>query len=326
MHTATCFPRFVKLFVGLIGLFFVSTQAFAASLSASPTKVSYASTPVNGSSTQYVTLTDRGGLAKISWVGLNGAQSRSFQISGITTPLNLSSGKSTTFMVKFVPKSRGNFFAILTILWGTRDRLYVPLSGSTTSGGSSIPTSGSLTISPSSFSFGNVTVGTTASRTATLTASTAAVTISGATTTNQEFTLSGLTLPATIAAGKSIQVGVNFKPGGSGSTSTQFSVSGNAKNSPGAFTASGIGVATKPHTVGLSWSPSTSSVVGYNVYRGTATGGPYSKLNGSSIVTTSFSDATVKSGSAYFYVTTAVNSTGVESSKSNEVRAVIPTP
>ena len=85
-------------------------------------------------------------------------------------------------------------------------------------------------------------------------------------------------------------------------------------------------MATKQHTVGLSWSPSTSSVVGYNIYRGTATGGPYSKLNGSALVTTSYSDSTVKSGSTYFYVTTAVNSPGAESVKSNEARTAIPTP
>jgi len=188
------------------------------------------------------------------------------------------------------------------------------------------PISGTLTISPSSLSFGNVTVGTTSSKTATFTASTAAVTISAATTTNQEFTLSGLTLPATIAAGKSISVGVNFKPTSSGSTSAQFSVTGNEQNSPEAFTASGSGVATIQHTVGLTWFPSASAVVGYNLYRGTATGGPYSKVNSSLIVTTSYSDATVKSGTSYFYVTTAVDSSGAESSKSNEVRAVIPTP
>jgi len=199
-------------------------------------------------------------------------------------------------------------------------------TGSATTPLQTTPTSGTLTISPSSLSFGNVTVGTTSSKTATFTASTAAVTISAATTTNQEFTLSGLTLPATIAAGKSISVGVNFKPTSSGSTSTRFSVTGNAQNSPEAFTASGSGVATMQHTVGLTWSPSASAVVGYNIYRGTATGGPYSKVNSSPIVTTSYSDATVKSGTSYFYVTTAVNSSGMESSKSNEVRAMIPTP
>jgi len=43
-------------------------------------------------------------------------------------------------------------------------------------------------------------------------------------------------------------------------------------------------------------------------------------------VTTSFSDSTVKSGSTYYYVTTAVNSSGAESTKSNEVRTAIPTP
>ena len=187
-------------------------------------------------------------------------------------------------------------------------------------------TSGTLTISPTSFSFGNVTVGTTSSKTATFTASTAAVTISAATTTNQEFTLSGLTLPATIAAGKSVSVGVNFKPTSSGSTSATFTLTSNATNPSSTFAATGTGVATKQHTVGLTWTSSTSTVVGYNVYRGTATGGPYAKMNGGAIVTTSFSDSTVTSGSTYYYVTTAVNSSGTESIKSNEVRAVIPTP
>jgi fibronectin type 3 domain-containing protein len=133
-------------------------------------------------------------------------------------------------------------------------------------------------------------------------------------------------LPTTISAGKSLSVTVNFKPAASGSTSTQLSLTDNATTSPGKISATGAGVATKQHTVGLTWQPSKSTVAGYNVYRGTATGGPYSKLNSSSLVSTSYSDNTVKSGSTYFYVTTAVNSSGAESIKSNEVRTAIPTP
>jgi hypothetical protein len=33
------------------------------------------------------------------------------------------------------------------------------------------------------------------------------------------------------------------------------------------------------HTVTLSWTDSASTVVGYNVYRGTLSGGPYTKIN-----------------------------------------------
>jgi|SRR6476619_1639621 hypothetical protein len=65
MQIATCFPRVVKLLVVLVTLALsVTVPAFGAILKASPTNVSLASTPVNGSSTQSVTLTD---VAQISW-------------------------------------------------------------------------------------------------------------------------------------------------------------------------------------------------------------------------------------------------------------------
>src|ERR1700688_3997413 len=68
-----------------------------------------------------------------------------------------------------------------------------------------------------------------------------------------------------------------------------------------------------PHTVSLRWSPSTSSnISSYNVYRGTANGGPYSLLK-NSLSPTAYTDANVQSGSTYYYVTTAVSSSGMES-------------
>jgi len=244
-----------------------------------------------------------------------------FKFSGIAAPYSLSAGKSVKILLKFVPKVVGNYTGAFTVSASNATRATVTLSGSSTT-----ITASTLTVSPVSFSFGNITVGSTSAQTATFKAGSAPVTISAATTTNPEFTLSNITLPRTIAAGQSISVGVNFKPNSSGSTSASFKVTSNATNSPSAFTATGAGIATKQHTVGLSWAPSASPVSGYNVYRGTATGGPYSKLNSGSIVTTSYSDSTVKSGSTYYYVTTAVNSSGVESVKSNEVRTAIPTP
>ena len=78
------------------------------------------------------------------------------------------------------------------------------------------------------------------------------------------------------------------------------------------------------HGASLAWKASTSSgIKGYNIYRGLASGGPYSKLNSAPVSTTSYADATVAAGRTYFYVTTAVASAG-ESRHSNEVKAVIP--
>jgi len=292
------------------------TGTSAGKLTIAPTSINYGTNPVNSGPYQYVTLKNVGTITvNLSSVSITG----SFSFSGITYPSTLAVGQSKTFPVKFIPKTVGAFTGTLSVLALNAAKVAVALSGSAAG-------SGSLTISPTSFSFGNVSVGTTSSKTATLTAGASGLTISGATTTNPEFTLSGLTLPKTIAAGQSISVGVNFKPSISGSTSAQISITSNAANSPAVVTTTGAGLAATQHTVGLTWSPSTSSVSGYNVYRGTTSGGPYTKLNGSSLVTTSYSDSTVQSGSTYFYVTTAVSSAGVESAKSNEVRAPIPTP
>jgi hypothetical protein len=320
-----------QLLVALMAMCFlaVATPVFGATLSASPTKINYGSTVVNSGPYYYVTLTNKGGgTAQISWVGPSGGQASSFKVAGPTAPFSLAQGKSASFQVKFTPKTTGTFATTFSVFSSNSVRVEVPLTGVSVSGGTTTPppTKGTLTISPSSLSYGNVTVGTTSSKTVTLSASTASVQITNATTTNQEFTISGLTLPATIASGKSITVTVNFKPTASGSTSTQMSLTDNAVTSPGVITATGAGTSLKQHTVGLTWSPSSSAVAGYNVYRGTTTGGPYTKINGSAIVTTSYSDTTVASGKTYFYVTSAVNSSSIESAKSNEAKAVVPTP
>jgi fibronectin type 3 domain-containing protein len=76
--------------------------------------------------------------------------------------------------------------------------------------------------------------------------------------------------------------------------------------------------------VALTWSASTSTVSGYNVYRGTVSGGPYTKINPSLVTVLSYTDSTVQSGTTYYYVTTAVDSSGNESVYSNEVTAPIP--
>lgn len=80
------------------------------------------------------------------------------------------------------------------------------------------------------------------------------------------------------------------------------------------------------HSATLNWDASTSAVVGYNVYRATQAGGPYTKLNSSPIGPTSYRDSAVQAGHTYFYAVTAVGGNGVESAVSNEVQAVVPSP
>lgn len=82
--------------------------------------------------------------------------------------------------------------------------------------------------------------------------------------------------------------------------------------------------AGQAHSATTSWTASSSVVSGYNVYRGTVSGGPYTKLNSSLITVLTYTDSTVQATQTYYYVATAVDSVGNESVFSNEVPAVIP--
>ncbi len=80
------------------------------------------------------------------------------------------------------------------------------------------------------------------------------------------------------------------------------------------------------HTVTLSWTNSSSGASGFNVYRSSTSGGPYSRQNSTPLTGTTFSDNHVQAGQTYFYVTTAVNSSNEESGYSNQAQAIVPSP
>ena len=74
--------------------------------------------------------------------------------------------------------------------------------------------------------------------------------------------------------------------------------------------------------VGLSWNAnSEGDLDGYNVYRATSSGGPFTKLNGSLVTTTSYNDSGLTNGTTYYYVVTAFDTSANESQTSAEVSA-----
>lgn len=81
---------------------------------------------------------------------------------------------------------------------------------------------------------------------------------------------------------------------------------------------------SKAHSVTLTWNASKSPAKGYNVYRGTESGGPYAKINPDLVQGFSYQDRDVKSGTTYYYVTRAVDAKGRESVNSSEIMAKIP--
>jgi hypothetical protein len=98
----------------------------------------------------------------------------------------------------------------------------------------------------------------------------------------------------------------------------------NASTSPDGQARHGNASPGPQHSVNLSWKPSTSPVIGYNVYRRGPSG--LVKLNLAPVTGTTYVDNTVQPGQTYYYTTKAVGLSGTESSPSNEVRAPIPSP
>ena len=286
-------------------------------LSANPTSLSFGSVQVGNNSSKSETVTNTGGsTVTISQANVTGAV---FSITGLTLPTSLSSNQSVTFTVTFAPTAAGSASGSLSIVSdASNSPLSIALSGTGTA-------QGQLAVSPATLSFGNVVVGTSSSLNGTLNATGAAVTVSSASITNNEFVLSGISLPATIGAGSSASFTVTFTPQASGAASGSLSFTSNATNSPTVQSLTGTGTAPPSHSVDLTWN-SSANAVGYNIYRGSVSGGPYSIINTSLDASTALTDNNVTAGQTYYYVVTAVDASSNESGYSNQTTAVIPTP
>jgi hypothetical protein len=183
-----------------------------------------------------------------------------------------------------------------------------------------------LSANPSSLAFGNVNVGSTKTVSATISnTGNSSVTIANVSQSGPGFSASGISSGLVLAAGQTATLSVTFAPSATGSVTGNVIISSNATNSPLNIGLTGSGVQVS-HSATLSWNASTSSVSGYNTYRAAVSGGPYTKLNASLNISTSYTDSTVQSGQTYYYVVTAVDLSGVESSNSTEASATIPSP
>lgn len=252
----------------------------------------------------------------ISQADVSGA---GFSVSGLTPPITLDVNHTVIFTVIFAPKAGGAVTGTIAIVSNAGNSpLNIAMSGT---GGSQ----GQLSVSPATLSFGNVVVGTSSSLKGTLSASVALVTVSSASINSSEFVLSGVSFPLNLAVGQSTSFKVTFTPTSSGTANANLVFTSNAENSPTTQGLTGNGTAPPEHSVDLSWDAS-QGVVGYNVYRGMVSGGPYSKINGILDPSTAYTDSNVSGGQIYYYVVTAVDSQQVESRYSNEAKAVIPSP
>lgn len=287
-------------------------------ISVIPSSVSFSNVTVGASNTQTVTI-QNSGTANLSLTQATLAGT-GFSLTGLAVPLSVAPSTSFAFTIGFTPASASTFTGTLTLVSNApTSSLVVALAGSSVS-----PT---LQITPSttSLSFGSITTGTSTLQTVTLAnTGNASVAISQITETGAGFTISGLTPPLTLAAGQSTSFNVTFDPATTGSLSGSVKITSNAANSPQVISLTGTGTSAATYSVDLTWSPSSSSYSGFNIYRGSQSGGPYAKVNTSLIPTASYSDASVIAGDTYYYVATEIDTTGVESAYSSPVSAVIP--
>jgi len=301
------------------------TGVTPATLTANPTSFTFTNVTVGQSQSQTETVKNTGGVnASISQVTVAGT---GFSISGITTPLTLTPGQSTTFSVTFAPTSAGSSSGSVMIDSNATDpALSVALNGTAVA-----QSQGTLTVS--AVNVGSVIVGTSGTQIGTLSATGANVSVTSVSlggSNPSEFSITGLTFPVTVTTTLPITFTVKFTPGSTGAASASASFVSTATNTPTAGVVSGTGTPAPVHSVSLSWTASTTSgITSYNVYRAVFASnvcGSYANVGTTASSITTFTDnGPLTDGTTYCYATTGVDANG-ESAYSNIVQAAIPAP
>lgn len=297
----------------------LSGTGVQAQLVANPSIASFGSVITGNSNTQPITLTNSGNASlTISQVNVIGA---GLSTNGLSLPNTIAAGGSTTFNIVFAPTTVGFVSGSVSLV---NDAPGSPLT--IPSNGTGVPVTMLLSASPIILPFGVVNLSSNSSLATTLTnIGNSNVTISSVTVAGAAFTPSGVSSGLTLAPSQSAVLTMTFAPTVNGPVNGSVMIGSNATNSPATVSLAGVGASPTSHTVGLTWNASsTTGVVGYFVYRGIVSGGPYSKLNSQAVPATTYTDSTALSGPTYFYVVTAVDGNNVESSFSNEVSAVLP--
>lgn len=289
-------------------------------LTVTPGSVSFGTVAVGTKSTQTVQLKNTGptGLT-ITSATISGS---GFTMNALSIPLALAASATVNLTVSFTPGSATALTGKITLNSNGSDNPWVTVSLS----GSGSTSTRTLSLSSTSLSFGNELLG--GSNTLQLTVKNngnSSVLISQLSVSGTAFSTVGGLGGVTLAAGQSAYLLVVFAPKTTGFQTGTIAISSNAVNSPATVTMSGTGISSTTHSVVLSWAASSSSgVTGYNVYRSTTSGGGYARVNAVPTSTTKYSDGGVSSGATYYYVVTAVNSSGGESAKSGQISAKIP--
>jgi len=296
----------------------VTGTGVQAGLSVTPSSASFGSVVTGNTNSQTIQVKNSGTASlTVSQVAASGS---GFSVSGVSAPLTLAPGASSTFNVQYAPTTAGAVNGSVSIVSNASNSpAAVSLSGT------GVAATYTLSVSPGSLSFGSVNDGSTASQGFTVTnTGNSNVAISGMTASGAGYSIVSGGSAVTLSPNQSTSVSVQFAPTVAGAVNGSVTVASNATGSNG-VTLSGTGVAPQvSHTVALNWAASSSSVAGYNIYRSLVSGSSYAKVNSSLVGGANFTDSNVQTGQTYYYVATAVDASGNESVYSNEVPAVVP--
>jgi hypothetical protein len=186
------------------------------------------------------------------------------------------------------------------------------------------PALAQLSVNATSISFGAVVVNHATTQIVTLTSiGKAAVTVKSISVNGTGFSLSPVSLPATLNPGQTLLLTLTFGATTLGSHTGQLTIT--SDSSPASTVTIALSGTSNPHQVELSWNaPSASSapIAQYKVYRANSGTGSFAKL--STVAQTTYTDTSVKSGQRYDYYVTSVGSSGAESTPSKTTTVSIP--
>lgn len=326
--SVACLVGLSFFFAGCAG-YHPQTTAPGPALTVSANSFNFKTVVVGQSATQTLHLTNSGSAPlQISSISLS---NKEFAISGPSFPRTVLPALSLDYTLTFVPTTAGNASASLSI---TSNAPHSPAAISLAGLAEKVVVA--LQVTPTSINFGNANLRTTATKNVTLqNTGDVNITINGVTASGSGFGYSSLSPGFSLSPNQQVTFQVWFRPQTSGAASGTVSILSANLTSSETVSLTGNGVSSTPappsspppatpHTVHLTWNPSSGVVAGYRVYRSTTSGMSYNPLFSSPLNALSFDDSSVTNGDTYYYVVTAVDDSGVESLYSNQVTANVP--
>jgi hypothetical protein len=200
------------------------------------TSISFGNVAVGSTATQNVTVTNTGtGTVSISGATITGGV---FTVVGGNPSSSLPVGQSATVQVQFTPTSMTPASGALIVTSDASDSsLSIALSGT---GLEAV-----AAFSPTSLNFSNLPVGQSSTQTVTLSNSgNMNLSVTAAAVSGTGFTMSGITMPATVAPNQSTTFSVRFAPTSTTGSTGSAQFTDNGQGSPQTFTMTGSAVAT----------------------------------------------------------------------------------